>query len=92
MARKVRQMIGAARAAMTGDPDKFPGTNRSVDLYGSARPQRGVSGDCTPPCEMKEHVIPNAAAVEFLSAAQVVSSPPPKIRRGGGFVLASPPT
>jgi hypothetical protein len=29
---KVRQLIGAARAAMTGDPDKFPGTNRSVDL------------------------------------------------------------
>jgi hypothetical protein len=32
MARKVRQLIGAARAAMTGYPDKFPGTNRSVDL------------------------------------------------------------
>jgi general stress protein 26 len=29
---KVRQLIGAARAAATGDPDKFPGTNRSVDL------------------------------------------------------------
>jgi hypothetical protein len=32
MARKVRQLIGAAGAAMTGDPGKFPGTNRSVDL------------------------------------------------------------
>jgi hypothetical protein len=31
MARKVRQLIGR-RAAMTGYPDKFPGTNRSVDL------------------------------------------------------------
>ena len=31
---KVRQLIGAALAAATGDPDKFPGTNRSVDLWG----------------------------------------------------------
>jgi hypothetical protein len=29
---KVRQLIGAVRAAVTGDPDKFPGTNWSVDL------------------------------------------------------------
>jgi general stress protein 26 len=29
---KVRQLIGTARAAATGDPDKFPATNRSVDL------------------------------------------------------------
>ena len=29
---KVRQLIGAALAAATGDPDKFPATNRSVDL------------------------------------------------------------
>jgi hypothetical protein len=29
---KVRQLIGAARAAATGDPDKFPATSRSVDL------------------------------------------------------------
>jgi general stress protein 26 len=29
---KVRQLIGAALAAATGDPDKFPGTNRSVDF------------------------------------------------------------
>jgi general stress protein 26 len=29
---KVRQLIGAARAAATGDPDKFPATNRSVNL------------------------------------------------------------
>ncbi len=31
-ASKVRQLIGMARAASTGDPDKFPGTNRTVDL------------------------------------------------------------
>jgi len=29
---KVRQLIGAALAAATGDPDKFPATNRSVNL------------------------------------------------------------
>ena len=29
---KVRQLIGAARAAVTGDPDKFPGDNRTVSL------------------------------------------------------------
>jgi hypothetical protein len=29
---KVRQLIGAARAAATGDPDEFPATNRSVNL------------------------------------------------------------
>ncbi len=29
---KVRQLIGAARAAVTGDPEKFPGENRTVDL------------------------------------------------------------
>jgi general stress protein 26 len=29
---KVRQLIGMARAAATGDPDKFPGINRAVDL------------------------------------------------------------
>jgi len=29
---KVRQLIGAALAAATGDPDKFPATNRSVDF------------------------------------------------------------
>jgi Pyridoxamine 5'-phosphate oxidase like len=29
---KVRQLIGAARAAATGDPDEFPVTNRSVNL------------------------------------------------------------
>jgi general stress protein 26 len=27
---KVRQLIGAARAAVTGDPDKFPSDNRTV--------------------------------------------------------------
>jgi general stress protein 26 len=29
---KVRQLIGPARPAVTGDPDKFPATNRSVNL------------------------------------------------------------
>jgi general stress protein 26 len=29
---KVRQLIGAARAAATGDAGKFPATNRSVNL------------------------------------------------------------
>jgi hypothetical protein len=29
---KVRQLIGVALAAATGDPDKFPATNRSVDF------------------------------------------------------------
>jgi hypothetical protein len=29
---KVVQMIGAARAAATGDPDKFPSTNETVTL------------------------------------------------------------
>ena len=29
---KVRQLIGAAHAAANGDPDKFPATNRSVEL------------------------------------------------------------
>ena len=91
MARKVRQLIGAACS-----DDRLPGQVPWHQPVGgslrSARPQRGLSGGCTPPCEMKEHVIPDAAAVEFLSAAQVVSSPPPKIRKGGGFLLASPPT
>ncbi|GAB3830552.1 pyridoxamine 5'-phosphate oxidase family protein [Kribbella italica] len=31
---KVVQLIGAARAAVTGDPDKFPGTNEEVSLKG----------------------------------------------------------
>ena len=30
--RQVRQLIGATRAAATGDPDKFSATNRSVNL------------------------------------------------------------
>ena len=29
---KVRQLIGAARAAATGDPNKFPGENRTVSF------------------------------------------------------------
>lgn len=29
---KVVRLIGAARAAVTGDPDKFPATNETVDL------------------------------------------------------------
>jgi hypothetical protein len=29
---KVRQLIGAARAAATGDPDKFRAINRSVNF------------------------------------------------------------
>jgi general stress protein 26 len=29
---KVRQLVGAVRAAVTGDPDKFPGTNETVEL------------------------------------------------------------
>ncbi len=29
---KVVRLIGAARAAATGDPDKFPATNETVDL------------------------------------------------------------
>lgn len=29
---KVRQLIGAVRAAATGDPDKFPSNNQSTDL------------------------------------------------------------
>ncbi len=29
---KVVKLLGAARAAVTGDPDKFPGTNETVDL------------------------------------------------------------
>jgi hypothetical protein len=29
---KVGQLIGAVQAAATGEPDKFPATNRSVDL------------------------------------------------------------
>jgi hypothetical protein len=28
----VRQLIGAAHAAATGDPDKFPGENRTVSF------------------------------------------------------------
>jgi general stress protein 26 len=29
---KVRRLIGAARAAVSGDPDKFPGENRTISL------------------------------------------------------------
>ncbi|MET3961603.1 hypothetical protein ABIE44_001537 [Marmoricola sp. OAE513] len=29
---KVKQLVGAVRAAVTGDPDKFPGTNKTVEL------------------------------------------------------------
>jgi general stress protein 26 len=29
---KVVRLLGAARAAATGDPDKFPGTNETVEL------------------------------------------------------------
>jgi len=31
-ASRVKRLVGAARAAVTGDADKFPGTNESVDL------------------------------------------------------------
>ncbi|MET9315449.1 pyridoxamine 5'-phosphate oxidase family protein [Kribbella sp. NPDC003505] len=33
---KVVRLLGAARAAVTRDPDKFPGENETVDLSGSA--------------------------------------------------------
>ena len=29
---KVKQLIGAVRAAVTGEPEKFPGTNETVEL------------------------------------------------------------
>ncbi|TWD84510.1 general stress protein 26 [Kribbella amoyensis] len=34
---KVVRLLGAARAAVTRDPDKFPGENETVDLSGDAR-------------------------------------------------------
>ena len=31
-ASRVKKIVGAVRAAATGDPDKFPGENRTVQL------------------------------------------------------------
>lgn len=31
-ASRVKRLVGAARAAVTGDPEKYPGTNETVDL------------------------------------------------------------